>query len=250
MEMPENVDLDQMQQEFEQNWIEDNEQTDIETQDEVVETPPIEEDEIQEETEEETPQIHEDDAQKRNAAFAELRRKAQENEKYATFIQKLAEQSGTTPEEILQRYEEKRLEEEAEKQQVPIDVLKRIQSLEQENQSVKEQAFATRFNAQVESTIEKYGASEADVQATFQYAAENGIDFRQSNISFEAVHKMAHLDSIVEKQVQQSRQKELEEKKQRQLSSALPSGSSVSQTSDEPSEEDVLKYLKDNGLLR
>lgn len=183
------------------------------------------------EEEEEAPQIHDNDADKRNAAFAELRRKAEENEKYAKVIQGLADKHGMTPEEVLQQYEDSQLETQAEREGVPVDVLKRIRSLETENQSAKQEAFLSQFQAQIDETMSKYGATDEQVRATFDFAIKNGIDFENMPVTFEAAYKLAHLDEITEKRVKDAIQQDLSVKKKRQQDAGIPNGAGSSQSS-------------------
>ena len=241
--------LEQFQAEFEAEWDsqDENNTENEEVVDETVDTvdnPEAQED-SQPEPQTEEPPINDPDAEKRNRAFADLRRERDEAKKYADFLKNLAEQNGTTPDELLARYQERQLEQEAQKQNVPVDVLKRLQALEEENQTIKQSTFAEKFQMQVDSVTEKYGATEDDVREAFKYAVENGIDFENSRITFDAVYKMAHHDSLVQKQIEQARQKELEDKRKRQSTSALPSGTSVSPSSDDLSDEAVLKMLKE-----
>lgn len=184
----------------------------------------------------EAPPIHDEDAEKRNAAFADMRRKAEENEKYAQVILGLAQKHGMTPEEVIQQYEDSQLEQEAENQDVPVDVLKRLRSLESENQEAKKEAFLTRFQSQIDSTMQKYGASEEEVRKTFEFAIQNGIDFENMPVTFEAAYKLAHHDALTEKAVKEAVQKELSAKKKRQRDAGIPNGAGSSQST----EDDVL----------
>lgn len=236
-------DIQSMMEEFEAEWNENEEQPETETVEGNEETQEETSTDEVEETSTETTQPDLNDDSKRNQAFAQLRREAQEAKKYQEFVAKLAEQNGVTPDDVLARFEERRLEEEAEKQNVPVEVLKRLQTLEQENQSVKESAFAERFNTQVENTIQKFGATDEEVRSTFQYALDNGIDFKTTSMTFEAVHRMAHLDTIIAKEVEKARQTDLENKRKRQTSATIPNGNSVTQASDELSDEEVDKIL-------
>lgn len=234
------LDFDDLVREFEAEWTEDEtEETETVEGDETSETE-VPADEV-EEPAQETPDLADDS--KRNQAFAELRRQAQEAKKYQDFVAKLAEQNGIAPDDVLARFQERQLEEEAEKQNVPVEVLKRLQTLEQENMTVKEQAFAERFNSQVENTISKFGATDEEVRSTFQYAVDNGIDFKTTSMTFEAVHRMAHLDTIIQKEVEKARQTDLENKRKRQSSATIPNGNSVTQASDEMTDEEVDKIL-------
>jgi hypothetical protein len=100
----EDLDLDSMMAEFEAEWTdEDTNEPDHSEESETDEALDQEgEPTTQEETEEETPNPNDEDTDKRNRAFADLRRQAEENKKYADFISRLAQDSGvSTPDEIL-----------------------------------------------------------------------------------------------------------------------------------------------------
>lgn len=231
---------------FDEQWEQEQEQEqETELEEDIEETEeeiPEEEEEI--EVEEETPDLTEE--QKRNASFAQLRRERDEATKQAAFLQKLADENGMTVEEIVQRYEDARLEEESEEQNVPVEVLQRLKQLESENESIKSQNFTAKFNAEVESTIEKYKASEEDVKKTFEYAYENGLSdlLKAGNLSFEAAHKLAHTDAMIEKQVQNALQDNLTKKKKRQQDAPLSHGSGADFTT-ESLEDQAVKDAKE-----
>ena len=77
---------------------------------------------------------------------------------------------------------------------------------------------------------------------------ENGIDFKTTNMTFEAVHRMAHVDTIIQKEVEKARQTDLENKRKRQESATIPNGNSVTQVSDEITDEFVEKELARMGI--
>jgi hypothetical protein len=252
--MPDNEEVLSFEDElaaFEQEW-QDEESTEIEQEadQEVEEVEDEGEPTTQEETEEETPNPNDPDAEKRNAAFAELRRQADENRKYAEFINRLAQDSGVTPEEILNRYQERQLQAEAEQQNVPVEFLKESRQTQSELSQLKEQLRAERMEAQIETVKAKYGADENSIRAAFQDMLESGIDPRvQDNVNFEKFYRAANLDSIIQKEVQNARQKDLENKKQRQTSASLPNGKSVSPTNgNDWSDDDFNAELERLGL--
>lgn len=231
---------------FQEEPIEETPETEeVETEAEVEPEAETQDNEPSEEidapSEQEAPPVADD---KRNAAFADLRRQAQEAKKYQDFINRLAEESGVTPEEILARYEERQMEAEAERQNVPVDVIKRLSSLEQENQAIKQQTFEERFNSQVDSAVAKYNASDDDVEQAFKYAAENGIDLREGKVNFDAVYRMAHLDTIVQREIENARQSDLSAKKKRQQEAAIPNGNSVTQSGTSDLEEQAAADAK------
>lgn len=236
------------EQEFNESWTEDETlDTNDANTDEIVEDPSEEEvvetPETEEEVTEEQPPIHDEDTQKRNRAFADMRKKAEENQKYADFINQLAEQNGVAPQEIIERFEQRKLEQEAEKQNVPVDVLKRLKTLEEENRQVKESSFVEKFNAEVESVISQHGLRDEDVQQVFSYMHEKGLVVDgKPTIPFEDAYFLANRPNIIQREVEKSRQQELAEKRKRQTSSAIPSGNSVSPNDDIDAEVDA--YIK------
>jgi hypothetical protein len=241
------LDLDSMMAEFETEW---NDEDDDETEETGAEPTDETDSEGDSETseaeqEQENPNPNDEDADKRNRAFADLRRQADENKKYADFISRLAQDSGVSPEEILNRYQERQLEAEAEQQNVPVDVLKRLNTLEQENNFTKEQLRAERMETQIESVKSKYGADDNAIRAAFEEMLDSGIDPRVTdNVNFEKFYRAANLESIIQKEVENARQKDLANKKQRQTSAAIGNGTSVSPSSDGLSDDEFDEILK------
>jgi hypothetical protein len=248
----ENLDLDSMLEEFESEWTE----TEVEDapSEETVETEPEagqeaeEAEETPQQEEAEVPNPNDPAEDKRNAAFAQLRREAEANKKYADFINRLAEESGVKPEEILARYEEKKLTEQAEKQGTTVDFLKRQTATENELTQLKERLAAERLDNQIKTVEGKYGADEAAVRSTFEYMFAAGVDPRTAEVDFEKFYRAANLDSIIQKEVENARQKDLEDKKKRQESASIANGSSVTQTGGDLSDEEFDAMLEKMGI--
>jgi K+-transporting ATPase c subunit len=237
------LDLDSMMAEFETEWNDEDDDTEVETETEVEPEPEQTDDEP--EQEQENPNPNDEDADKRNRAFADLRRQADENKKYADFISRLAQDSGVSPEEILNRYQERQLEAEAEQQQVPVEFLKESRETQSELTQLKEQLRAERMETQIESVKSKYGADDNAIRAAFEEMFDSGIDPRVTdNVNFEKFYRAANLESIIQKEVENARQKDLANKKQRQTSAAIGNGTSVSPSSDGLSDDEFDEILK------
>lgn len=254
---------------FDKQWEEENSQTDVleeveETAEEVEEVmdkfedqedaehmAEIDAEQDQEEASDQNSQPDLTEQQKRDAAFAQLRRERDEAAKQAAFLQQLADENGMTVDELKKRYEDARLQEEAEKQEIPVEVLQRLKQLESENEAIKSQNFTARFNAEVESTIQKYNASEDDVKQTFEYAHQNGLTelLKSGTTTFEAVHKLAHMDTMIESQVKKALQDDLSKKKKRQQEATLPHGSGADFTVESLEDQAAAdaKKIIDNG---
>lgn len=240
--MSEDLDFDTMLEEFEQEW----EQTDETETEEVVEDTEVEgevetsEDEVDETPAEEETDVVPDDRDKQNKAFAELRRQAEANKQYADFVQKLAEDSGLKPEEVLARYQERQLEERSKQEGVPVEYLKRQNATETRLQELESQLANERMDKQIQDVIKTYNATDDDIKKAFEEMFASGVDPRVNpNVNFEKFYKAANFEKILESKVNEARQTDLSNKKKRQLEAALPNGSSVSQPSNDLSDEEV-----------
>jgi hypothetical protein len=230
----EDLDLDSMLQEFENEWNDqDEEATDIEQEAdvEVAEEPEQQTEEPLDEPQAETANPNDQDAEKRNRAFADLRRQADENRKYAEIFSKIAEQAGATPDELIRQWEERNLQQQAEQQNVPVEFYKDSQETKARLGQLEEQLRAERMELKIESVKNKYGADDNSIRDAFTYMLQSGVDPRvQDNVDFEKFYRAANLDSIIQKEVENARQKDLENKKQRQQA-AIGNGTSVSPSS-------------------
>lgn len=222
-------DFEAFDKEFEEQYqaeeLEDEEVEADEIEDEVAGDDSLEADEIEDEVA--VPPSREEDKSKHDSAFAQLRRERDEAKQLADWIKAMAEENGTTPEEMRSRYEESKLSQEAEKAGVPLEFLQRQTQTERELQELKEQSFNERFNSSVEATISKYEATPEDIEQTFAYARDEGLveAVKSGAISFDALHRLAHLESFTEKKVQSALQDSLAQKKKRQSEAPLPNGS-------------------------
>lgn len=242
------LDLDSMLEEFDAEWAESESENEVqeETETDVQEEEEVEgEPTTQEETEEEI-NPNDPDTHRRNQAFADMRKQLEETRKYAEFIKRLADTGGTTPEELLARFEERQLQAEAERQNVPVEFFKESRETASRLTQLEERMRAERLEMQIESVSSKYGANDDSIRETFRYMLESGIDPRTTeNMDFEKFYRAANLDSIIAKEVENARQKDLEDKKKRQASASIGNGTSVSPSdSNELSDEEFEEIAK------
>lgn len=216
-------DIDAADQIIEQE-MQEEELVDEELDSEIEDDSEVDADEESEIDESETPDLSDDDG--RDKAFAALRRERDQLAADAQFIREFAEANGMTVEQLRQQQEEARLAKEAEAQGVPVDVIKRLSNLEQENEQVKAQAQAVRFGAQVETTLAKYNGTQADFDATIQYVKENGMAdaLRSGSITFEAAYKLANMDTMIDKAKRDAVQSDLASRKKRQQEAPIAAG--------------------------
>jgi len=243
-------DLNAIEEELDAEEIQD-EGTNVETEDE---TPPAEpekadpqegEDSEPEESKEDVKPP--DDEQKRNRAFAELRRRAEENERYAAFVKKLAEETGLEPEALIKRIEERQLQMQAQQQNVPVDVLKRLKALEEENRMIRETTAAQRMDEQIKNVINTYKASDEEIQNTFAYMLRNGVDPRENPmVNFEDFYRAANFDKIIERKIKEAEQSVLSKKKERQMKASVAheGGTALTEDIDELIDKEVAAILE------
>lgn len=272
--MNEHFDLDNLEQDFEKEF-DQQEQQQEESHQEDDQQQEEDQTETEEETEEETDSSEENDTEddstgddksqennsddqfsndKQNRAFADMRREKEDLQrqiadmkKYSDVITDIANKSGVSTDELLQRYEQQKLEKEAQQQNVPVEFLQKQREMEQELSKVKEERFEERFNAQVHSVVEKYNLSNEDVQGTFKYAFQNGLDLKNPSLNFEAIYKAANFDKLMEQQLKADRQKQLEDKQKRMSKSSVTHGGSAAP--DASLDDEVNAFLKEQGVI-
>lgn len=260
-------DLNKFREEFEASYEEET--PDIEQQDEItddiIEEPEevgeLEPEEVLESTEEvdaEPEQVEEKPVQspEENAAFAEMRRKNQELERKAQIAEQVASQYGMTVEQFELAYAEQQLQQRAETQGVPLDVLKRLEATENELQQTKTQAQQEQFWGSVQKVKDTFGLEDKEVESVFRFMGEKGMFNPRTGLPalpFEDAYKLANFDSIMERTKKEDNQKRLADKKARQKKTAIPH-TNASTPSNEGSEEDwtideVEKRLKARNLI-
>ena len=199
-------ELNQQYAEFEKEWNEQEQQEEEET---------TSTDDEQEQQEEETTSTDDEQQQdhKTNEAFKRMREELEEKSKYAKVIEEIAKQYGVSPEKIIERFEQQKLEQQAKEQNVPVDVLQRMNKIEQENQQLREEMHSKEFNAEVEAAKEKYELSEQEIKETIDFMGKKNFPV---GFSFEDAYKLQNHDKIVEQEKEKAQQEYLENKKKRQ----------------------------------
>lgn len=183
--------------------------------------------------------------EEQNKAFAEMRRQLESEKRYADVIRKIAEKNGTDPDKLLEQYQDQELESQAEEQKTPVDVLKRLQALENENAQMREQSTAEKFNSQVEKTKAEYSLGDNDIKEVFKYYQENNLT---ASTPFDQVYRLANFDTLMEKKVKEARQSELSEKKKRQETTAIPNTDSASPQTGDLTDDAWAEQMKSMGL--
>lgn len=243
-------------EDFEEEWSAENQEeeteeeleTETETSEETeTETETSEGEEEEEETETES-KTEQKQTPEENNHFKQMRLQLEEAQKKARVIDEVAKMNGITPEQVIQEFERKQLEEQAKQQNVPVEVMQKLQTLEQENKTVKQSLFADRFNREVEETKAKYNLTDEEVQATVEFMDKHKFPL---DFPFETAYIAANHEKLVEEAKNKAIQEQLEEKKKRQNSSAVPhtdTGGSQNNNPHELSDEEYESIKKELGL--
>lgn len=156
-------------------------------------------------------------------AFAQMRRQLEQYEPIAKWVEDLATQQGfKDPQELIEAFQQRKLEQEAEAQGVPVDVYKRLHDLEKENKQREEQLKATQFNAEVEQVKIKYNLDDAAITEVFRFMGQRGYD--AGDIPFEDAYVLANRDNLVKDAEERGRQTYLETKRQQQQAATPDAG--------------------------
>lgn len=271
--MLDGFDLEDFRKEFEETYEEETNQDDalgqddeeleqvdedLEQDDEEVEQDDEDQDD-EEEKQEEDAEKKEDSAKKtqtpeENAAFAEMRRKNEALARQAAIVEKAAAKMGMTVDQYIAAVEEQETAQRAEKQGIPVEVLKQLESQKQQlNQLTLEQQRERFFN-QVDTVKSKFSLQDDEIKKVFQYIGNNGYIDPATNlpiIAFEDAYKIANFEQLSERKVKEAKQKDLAQKKARQKKSAVPhtnASTTTNQDTDEITDEYVDKQLRKMGI--
>jgi hypothetical protein len=179
----------------------------------------VEEPEAAEPSQEDDVSVNDPDLHKRNEAFKKLREEKERLEQSDRFLNELASQYGISKDELITKFKEDRLKKEAEKQGIPLDQFKRMQTLEQEVQTIKQRYQQETFNYEAEKLVQKYNIPANQIETVFAQIGQLGMDVVANPKLLEVAYKALNYDVALQK----GRQAQLEETKKRRETTASPS---------------------------
>lgn len=230
------------------------EPTEEATEEVVEDTPQEDEEPVEElEVEGEEPQpepeptptdVNDPDIHKRNEAFKKLREEKQKLEESDKLLGELATQYGITKEELISKFKEDRIKKQAESQGMSVEQYKRLQALENEVSTIREQYQREAFNYEADRLVRKYNLTEKEVEVAIMQISALGVDVLSNPKLLEPLYKSINYDTAVEK----GRQAQLAETKKRRESAASPTlgtrGTNVD-TSDADMDAEIDAFLKE-----
>jgi hypothetical protein len=163
--------------------------------------------------------VNDPDIHKRNEAFKKLREEKEKLEQSDKFLSELATQYGLSKDELITKFNEDRLKKEAEKQGIPLDQFKRMQTLEQEVNTMKQRYQQETFNYEAEKLVQKYNIPATQIETIFQQIGTLGMDVLNNPKLLEVAYKALNYDVALQK----GRQAQLEDTKKRRETTASPS---------------------------
>jgi hypothetical protein len=219
--------------------------------DETVEEPSQEEEaptqEPQEEKLEQPTQdvdVNDPDMHKRNEAFKKLREEKEKLEQSDKLLSELAEQYGISKDELITKFKEDKIKKQAEQQGMSVEQFKRLQTLENEVSTIREQYQKEAFNFEAERLVRKFNLTEQEVENVILQISGMGVDLLANPKMLEPLYKSINYDTALEK----GRQAQLAETKKRRESTASPTlgtkGTNVD-TSDTDMDSEIDAFLKE-----
>ncbi len=180
--------------------------------------------------------------ERQNEAFARMRRENEEAnqrvadmQRYYDTIAEIGASRGMSPEQVIQSYEQARLQQEAQETGVPVEYLQRMQAMESQLENVNSQFQEQEYQQiqndtqnQLVALQQKYSLSNEDMSAFIDTAQQQGLDPRHAPV--EAYYLMLNQENITKRAVEQARQADLEAEKQRQLTTPIGNGGSAAAT--------------------
>ena len=184
---------------------------------------------------------------KSDAAFKRIRQEAEaykaqaeQNASYANVIKEIAKANGVTPDELIKNYNDRKMEQEAEKQGIPVEVYSKLQALEQEVQVLRNKPIEEKFNTQMNGLIEKYSLDDLAINEFYKQAHENGFDLLKVK-DIEKVYSFLNVDKVIN----QKEQERLEQKEKIKKQAPLPPTTTTQVEVDEDAEIEAM--LKKRG---
>jgi hypothetical protein len=155
-----------------------------------------------------------------NRAFAELRVKTQKYEKILKSLGNLlGAQDPNDPDAILNLVQEKVLQAQAKQQNIPVELLQKLDLLEAESQERQRAALTQQALIGFQNVKNQFGLDDKGLDAFADELAQNGINPFAQQIDLVKVYRDFHFEDIIAKEVQ----KAVEAERQRALKAATES---------------------------
>lgn len=150
---------------------------------------------------------------KQNYAFAQQRQQIKAQETFIKNLGKLIGMDGAKPEEIQNKVQEVLLQKQSQEQNVPVELLQRLQNAEeiiQQNQFLQRQ---NEVQSSMADLIEEHSLSEEETNEFVQHLINEGKNpLENPNVDLHAEYLKLHYNDLVQKAVSEALNKEKDRK--------------------------------------
>lgn len=143
-----------------------------------------------------------------NQAFAEMRAKNSQLTKQQKDMETVLKTMGfNSIEEFIAKKAEEQLQQQAQKNQIPVEVEKRIQQLEQENQRFQQEKQENKVNAELSTLINKYSIDKPTFDNFVNQLKDNNINPYTANIPLETLFIQFNQDAVFRARLAEEKKK-------------------------------------------
>lgn len=191
----------------------EDEKTDDESDDEEPPEDKASDDSSEDEEPPEDPSPEDKKKAKQNYAFAQQRQQIKAQETFIKNLGKLIGMDNAKPDEIQNKVQEVLLQKQSQEQNIPVEILQRLQNAEaiiQENQEIKRQ---NEVQSSFADLVEKHGLSQEDVSEFTQHLINEGKNpLDNPNVDIHAEYLKLHFDDMLKSAVADAVKKEQQRK--------------------------------------
>ena len=239
-------------EEEEETEDEEEEEDEDESEDEDDESEDEDEDEEEEEDEEESEEDPEDKKKARqNYAFAQQRQQIRAQENFIKNLGKLIGMEGAKTEEIQNKIQEVLLQKQSKEQNIPVEILQRLERAEaivQENQEIRRQTEVQNAFADL---AEKHDLDVDDINEFTQYLIDNDKNpLEHQDVDIASEYLKLHYEDMIAAAVEEALDKEKDRKKKvdEKAASQAPGGGGTAEEGKIDTIEDLDKLFSSMDL--
>ena len=143
-----------------------------------------------------------------NQAFAEMRAKNSQLTKQQKDVETVLKTMGfDSIEDFIAKKAEEQLQQQAQKNQIPVEVEKRIQQLEQENQRFQQEKQENKVNAELSTLINKYSIDKPTFDNFVTQLKDNNINPYTAGIPLETLFIQFNQDAVFRARLAEEKKK-------------------------------------------
>lgn len=171
---------------------------------------------------------------KSNQAFAKMRAENSQLLKQQHDIETVVKAMGfESLNDFLVKKAEEQLQQQAQKNQIPVDVEKRIQNLEKENERYRQNEQQAKFSREVTDLVSKYSIDKPTFDKFTKQLIDAGINPMTSNVPLETFFIQFNTDYIYQRRLEEEKKKwEAEYTKDKNAPINTPNGSMLPNSND------------------